>query len=154
MKSRNPISSDLKTLPCLAVSDRLYCNLAAAYLELGPTAQTYQHALKVVNLALEPWQRLMQPRPASDTLRPLSSPRTARQTGTGRSSARLRFVKSCGHRGRAVTRCSAFAHLYKDSSHRHIVVPIATDLVEPPRADGLGCKRFASYSLRQAGSAR
>lgn len=45
------------------LSSRLYCNLAAAYLELGPTAQTYRHALKVVNLALDcapDWDRAIE----------------------------------------------------------------------------------------------
>ena len=46
------------------------------------------------------WLRLMQPRPASD----IWSPRIVRQTGTGQLSARLRFVRSCGCRGRAATR--------------------------------------------------
>eukprot|EP00913_Durusdinium_trenchii_P010255 g9616.t1 len=34
------------------ISSRLYSNLAAAYLELGETADTYEHALRVIDLAL------------------------------------------------------------------------------------------------------
>ena len=34
---------------------RLYSNLAAAYMELAETAGTYEHAKRVIDLALVSW---------------------------------------------------------------------------------------------------